>query len=296
MEDLTHFNINHLKFFFDAASLGSVSKAARKNLVSQSAISQGIKSLEGALSCQLLEHRKSRFALTEKGEKVFVEAKSIMRSLVILQKKVRLEGQDPVGHLFFGIVPCLANSFLADVYIQSRNLYPGIALHARYGEHGYLKESLLKRRIEMAVVYKSDAFSDFSYTPVSTGYYRIYKTPENQDSPSTKGVLIPESVEADFAQLKSGYQNLKGEDLRLISTLPGWDMVEKLIRLGHGFGVLPDFIVSSRKLNLQAYGHQDLKIPYEIGIIHNYDRGLPDYLKIFIELFRSNVLCNNVPV
>ena len=49
MENYIPFNVNHLKFFFDAASLGSVSKAAKKNYVSQSAISQGIKNLENVL-------------------------------------------------------------------------------------------------------------------------------------------------------------------------------------------------------------------------------------------------------
>jgi len=50
-----------------AARLGSVTEAAKKNYVSQSALSQGIRSLEKDLKVELTTHQENRFVLTDTG-------------------------------------------------------------------------------------------------------------------------------------------------------------------------------------------------------------------------------------
>ncbi len=54
-------NLNHLKYFFDSATAQSLSRAAQQNRVSQSAISQAIRSIENSLDCSLIEHKRNRF-------------------------------------------------------------------------------------------------------------------------------------------------------------------------------------------------------------------------------------------
>src|SRR5271163_2451995 len=60
-------NITFLCYFFSAGQAKSISKAAKENFVSQSAISQAISKLEIALEKQLITHEKNRFQLTADG-------------------------------------------------------------------------------------------------------------------------------------------------------------------------------------------------------------------------------------
>ena len=56
-------NIYHLKYFIDAARFQSVSLSAKENLVSHSAVSQAIKSLEAHFEVNLVFHSKRLFQL-----------------------------------------------------------------------------------------------------------------------------------------------------------------------------------------------------------------------------------------
>ena len=61
------FNLFHIKYFLDAARLGSVAAAAKENHVSSPGVSQAIRRLEEQLGDTLLTHRKNHFELTAMG-------------------------------------------------------------------------------------------------------------------------------------------------------------------------------------------------------------------------------------
>ena len=70
-------NITFLRYFFSAGQAKSISKAAKENFVSQSAISQAISKLEMALGKQLITHEKNRFQLTTDGLILLEKCKQI---------------------------------------------------------------------------------------------------------------------------------------------------------------------------------------------------------------------------
>lgn len=57
-------NLNNLRYFYDAAEAEGISEAARRNFVTQSAVSQGIQKLEMALGISLITHQRNCFKLT----------------------------------------------------------------------------------------------------------------------------------------------------------------------------------------------------------------------------------------
>ena len=70
-------NLTFLRYFLSAAQSKSISKAAKENFVSQSAISQAIRKLETALSKQLITHEQNRFQLTADGELLLEKSKEV---------------------------------------------------------------------------------------------------------------------------------------------------------------------------------------------------------------------------
>ena len=77
------FNLIYLKYFIDAAESNSVSESAKKNFVTQSCVSQGIKKLEQTLKVDLTMHLRNRFKLTEEGKIIFIKGKQVFKSLKI---------------------------------------------------------------------------------------------------------------------------------------------------------------------------------------------------------------------
>ena len=61
-------NLYHLKYFYDSARLGSMTKAAKLHRIGQPAISKGIQNLEATFKKVLISHERNRFHLTEDGE------------------------------------------------------------------------------------------------------------------------------------------------------------------------------------------------------------------------------------
>ena len=90
-----NFTFDHLTYFYEAAKLGSITKASKARCVSQSTVSHGIKKLEEALGVPLIKHKNS-FELTEHGSIVFAEAKDVFDSVSHLYSKVQTYSQKPL--------------------------------------------------------------------------------------------------------------------------------------------------------------------------------------------------------
>src|SRR5712691_3426101 len=72
-------HIETLKVFCDLAETGSFSLAASKNFVTQSAVSQQVRSLEGRYGRELVERSRGRVRLTPAGEVVYQASKEIVQ-------------------------------------------------------------------------------------------------------------------------------------------------------------------------------------------------------------------------
>ena len=83
-------NTNHMKYFVDAATFGSLQKSAAINHVTHSAISLSIRTLEKELGADLLVHEKRKFALTREGELVKVRFEAWLRELEDFQSVRRV--------------------------------------------------------------------------------------------------------------------------------------------------------------------------------------------------------------
>ena len=81
-------NLANLKYFYDVATLRSMIAAAKKNHVSQPAISQGIKKLEMELDLLLLKHKRNSIELTKEGELVIKKAKPLLDAISTFENDV----------------------------------------------------------------------------------------------------------------------------------------------------------------------------------------------------------------
>ncbi len=78
-----------LRFFCDAARLGSFSRAAERHGVSQSAVSQAIQQLEERLGVRLVDRSRRPWVLTEEGKLYYERVRELLEALDEVEAQLR---------------------------------------------------------------------------------------------------------------------------------------------------------------------------------------------------------------
>lgn len=84
----TNYNLLPLKYFIDVVETHGFGSAARRNYVSESAISRTIKRLEIQLNANLIERTTSSFSITPTGEKVYHLASQLIENYNDFNKQI----------------------------------------------------------------------------------------------------------------------------------------------------------------------------------------------------------------
>ena len=84
-----HLEIRHLKLVAAVAETGSVTLAANRLHLTQSALSHQLRDAEEQLGAALFERRNRRMALTPAGERLLQSARSVIDELTRAEKEIR---------------------------------------------------------------------------------------------------------------------------------------------------------------------------------------------------------------
>ena len=120
-------NLRFVEAFYWVATLKSVSRAAEKLFLTQSAMSARVAALEEELGALLLDRRDKQFRLTVAGTRFMTYAQKLLE----LQREVKAEmgsGQDLVASLRIGAIESVLHSWLIPWIEKLRIEKPGLEL------------------------------------------------------------------------------------------------------------------------------------------------------------------------
>lgn len=272
-------NITFLRYFFSAGQAKSISKAAKENFVSQSAISQAISKLEVALGKQLITHEKNRFQLTTDGLILLEKCKQIF--MVFSEIEDAFNETDGVfkGKLSFACTHSFALSLLPPHLAKLSQMYSGIEPILRFGHTGTIVELVKKGDVDFGIVLENEDFSAFHSHEIFKGEYRLYRANKLPEQAMNKFILSEERKEVSLLK-----QHLHDNEIEISTSMEvsSWEVIASLTEQGLGIGFLPDYITGKRSLI-----HHDCPIPaipYRILAIFSKTRRLPRNSKMFIDL------------
>jgi len=122
-------NFELYKIFYHAAKAGSFTDAAAKLYISQSAVSQAIKSLEEKIGGQLFYRKTRSVKLTGEGELLFKHVEQAYNFIKTGENKISEIKNLNTGEIKIGVGDTICKYFLIP-HIQKFNLrYPGIKIH-----------------------------------------------------------------------------------------------------------------------------------------------------------------------
>lgn len=143
--------LRQLQYFLAVAGEGHFTKAAEKLFISQSALSQQIKSLEEELETQLLDRGWRAVRLTPAGE---ILARHARRVLVELEEaQVALDELASVhrGDLRVGVVQTVNAYLMPGVIAAFTGDYPGVDLHIEERAAGEIERGVLEGTLQLGI-------------------------------------------------------------------------------------------------------------------------------------------------
>jgi DNA-binding transcriptional LysR family regulator len=284
---MNHLNFIHLKYFCDAASLQSVSEAAKKNFVSQSAISHAIAKLEKILDVELITHSRKHFQITEEGRLVFEHAGPIFKTVRDLENKI-FEGKNKIGGTVnFVCTNSLGSSFIAPVFKEMQLSYPQVDLKFKLGNLHFIRNSLNEKRADFAIVVYDKDFSQFDKIVLFKGKMQLYHSAEQSQLFET-GVLVDSSEGMHVAALQETFKIHHHKQLKIQAELAGWEVVAQFTKEGIGTGFFPDYIrYNNRFASITPHPFNLPHFDYEICAIHHKGEKLSRAALAFIDKFLS---------
>ena len=145
-----------IEYILKIADEGSVTKAAEKLFITQSALSQQLQKLEKELGAPLFVRSKSEWTLTPEG-KVYVEN---AREMLRIKQKTYTMIADMVnthkGYLSVGMTPGRGSDMFAYVYPRFHDLYPEFTIEPRELSVRQQQDEIRKGELDIGFVTLTD--------------------------------------------------------------------------------------------------------------------------------------------
>lgn len=134
--------LKQLEYFISVVEHNSFTQAAYENYVSQSAISQQIKSLEASLGVPLMVREKRSFHLTPAGEYLYRNGKHMMLRINNLQEETARIGKNERKYLRIGYLNRYSGIALQQALMRMTKRYRDLDVRMYSGSHSKLNQML----------------------------------------------------------------------------------------------------------------------------------------------------------
>lgn len=232
-------NLYKLKYFYDAARFKSVTKAARINLVTQSAVSQAIRALEQELDSKLIHHGKNSFNLTSSGQVALKECETIFGAVENLRANLTRTRNELTGKLKIAATNSIALTILASTLKSMTKKHQHLTIELKLGNSDQVKEFLRTQEAEIGFILEDDEMEDLQSTYVMGGNFLLVGTPKIVAQNKLEKIIITRQSKIEIKTLRKKL----GSDVKIQMEVFSWELIRQLSVEGTGIGYLPDYLI-----------------------------------------------------
>lgn len=273
-------SIVFLRYFLSAGQSNSISKAAKDNFVTQSAISQAINKLETALGKQLISHEKNRFQLTPEGHLLLEKCKAIFAVFSEIEDAFNETDGIFKGRLSFACTHSFALSLLPPHLGKLSQVWPAVEPVLRLAHTDLIIEQVKKGEVDFGIVLDNEDFSQFHTREIYKGEYKLYRSKQMLDRSLKRLIMSEERREVSLLRQHFHSLEMAMDDYIEVSS---WEVIASLTEQRLGIGFLPDYVAGKRNL-VPCPWHPQPNIPYRILAIFSKHKELSRNAKMFISL------------
>ncbi|MCD8205159.1 MAG: LysR family transcriptional regulator [Clostridia bacterium] len=146
-------NLELYKIFYAVAKCGSLTKTAEQLYISQPAVSQSIKQLEGQLNTVLFNRTHRGMELSEHGGKLIIDdVEKALEYLEAAENKISEMQQTPTGTLRIGATDSIFAHVLPDRIVEYHEKFPQVKIELVTGTTPETVEQLRDSRVDVGFV------------------------------------------------------------------------------------------------------------------------------------------------
>lgn len=152
---------HQLRYFVEVARDGSISRAAARLHIAQSAVSRQVSRLEEQVGTALLLRHGRGVQLTEAGAYLLARAEQIIHDVQETERDLAARRVAPGGLVAIGMTHTIAASLGPPMVHAFRRRFPDVRIHIVEGLGGHLHEQLAAGTIHAALLYDPPAAKHF---------------------------------------------------------------------------------------------------------------------------------------
>jgi LysR family transcriptional regulator, transcriptional activator of the cysJI operon len=287
-------HIETLETFCRLVETGSFTKAAALGFISQSAVSQQIKTLEARYGHTLVERGPRRVAATEAGRLLYAECRELLDRFVQLEARLRAPATAVSGTVRLATVYSIGLHELPPYVKRFMKAHPRVKVHVEYSRTDKVCDACMDGTVDFGIVAFPLRRSNLAVIPWHDEKLVLACSPTHWLA-RRRTVRLAELEGEPFIAFERDIPTRKTIDRILrthrvaVDTVMEFDNVETIkrsVEVGTGVSILPGTTVTreAKGRTLATADFAEGPFVREVGIIHRRGRVLSAAAQAFVRL------------
>lgn len=281
-------DIRQLTYFVAIAEANTISDAAKRLNIAQSALSQMLKQLETELGTVLVERHKKQHHLTPSGRIMYDEALSIIAQINLAKQRIQDSSVGTLGSINIGVDALLSTVLYATIK-DYLNKFPDVKLNFFQNDPFTLKEMLEDRQIDVALThYLLDEEEYVTARKETVPVYLVYS--ENYDEHWTVNEILNQSNDIILPLHKKEtlykelvlWLNRTIDSEKRITSCTDIKLLLQLIKTNQCVSFVPEFLLSELPKSIHVHKVTNPSLVYSYQWVYLKNRYLPQIMTDFL--------------
>jgi LysR family transcriptional regulator, transcriptional activator of the cysJI operon len=240
-------HIETLKVFCDLVDSGSFSQAAVRNLITQSAVSQQVRSLELRFDTRLLSRQGKAIRMTDSGRKLYEASRDILARFANLNFDLKSLGQEIAGSVRMASIYSVGLYEISQATKRFLKTYPTVNLHVEYSQAARVYEDCLKGAVDLGIVPYPRPRKGLEIIPLPADRLIMICSPEHPFAPR-RHVDIRMLNGQDFVAFEKSAPSRHAIDkifekheirVRIVMEFDNIETIKRSVEIGAGISIIP---------------------------------------------------------
>ncbi len=292
-------HIETLKVFCDLVDMQSFSLAAERNFITQSAVSQQIRTLEDKFKRRLLERVRGRreVKLTAAGEVFYRECKNVLASFDQLNENMRGLVGKISGTVKVATVYSVGLHELPPKVREFMSKFPAAKIDLEYSRTTRVVRDVMNGTVELGVVSFPEVKRGLTIVPMASDRL-VLICPPGHEFAEREQMKVTELKGQDFVLFERDIPTRKatdkilksyGVEIRKVAEFDNIETIKRSVEVGFGLAIVPHPSVIDEEKNNQLrvieLAEKDWIRP--VGVVYRTDRTLSIAAKKFVQLLEQ---------
>jgi molybdate transport repressor ModE-like protein len=290
-------HIETLKVFCDLAETGSFSLAASKNFITQSAVSQQIRSLEERYERELVERSKGHVRLTQAGEVLYRAGKEIVQKYREIEDSLQTLSRSVSGTVRVSTVYSVGLYELSSPLKRYLRAFPEVNVHLEYTRVNKIYEDVSRGDVDIGIVAYPSKRPQILIVPFREDRLVLICAPQHPFAQLNR-ISIKKLDGEKFVGFERDIPTRRALDrifrkrgvkVQYVMEVDNIETIKRVVEIGSSVSIVPELSVVQEAKNetLKVLHFTDEVMMRPLGIISKRGRRFTPAVQEFIDFLRG---------